>query len=296
VEEKEVDKLLKELQQMRRKEALVLRPAMKGDRAEVDLEMFLDKVLIEGGQVKSLSLVLGEDFYVPGLSENLYGLKPGESKEFNLRYPETHYDKRLAGREITFKVKINNLYQIDLPEINDEFAKSLGNFKNLSELRAYLRKNLEEEARLKENERQEIEMLQQLVTKSEFEELPEILIENELDKIIAELKGAVEQQNLKFEDYLSQIKKSVEDLRKEFVSKAEERIKVSLIIHEIGHQENFQISPEEIDREIEQYTILYKDEPGVLEKLKSEAGRNYIKNVLLNRKVIEYLKSKIISY
>ncbi|MGC9049243.1 MAG: trigger factor [Patescibacteria group bacterium] len=293
IEEKEVDKLLKELQQMRRKEILVFRPAAKGDRAEVDLEMFLDKVPIEGGQVKNLSLILGEDFYIPGLSENLFGLKPGELKEFNLRYPENHYDQRLSGREINFKVKINSLYQIELPEINDEFAKSLGNFKDAAEMRACLRRNLEEGARLKENERQEIEMLQQLITKSEFEELPDILIENELDRIIVELKGVIEQQNLKFEDYLSQIKKTVEDLRQELIPKAEERIKITLAIHEIARQKSFNISPDEIEKEIKRYSDSYKNEPDVLKNLKSESGRNYIKNVLLNRKVIEYLKSQI---
>lgn len=293
VKETDIDKVLKEFQQMRRKEFVVERPALKGDRVEVDLEMFLDKVSIEGSPVKNISFVLGEDYYVPGLSDNLLGLKRGMTKEFSLRYPVSHYDKKLAGKVIDFKIKINNVYQIELPAINDDFAKSLGNFETLAHLRAHLGKNLEEEAKLKETERQEIDLLRQLIIKSEFEELPEVLLENELDKIIAELKAAVEQQGLNFDDYLSHLKKTVIDLRKDFVPKAEERVKIALVIHQIARQEKIEIGEQEIDKEIEKLSAFYKDEPMTIEKLKLEDGRNYIKNMLLNRKVIEWLKEQI---
>lgn len=289
----QVGKALKELQQMRRKESLVLRPAVKGDRVEVDLEMFLDKVPLEGGQIKNFSLILGEDFYIPGLSDNLVGLKTRENKEFSLQYPETHYDKKLAGRTIEFKVKINNLYQIELPEVNDDLAKSLGNFKTVDDLRQQLSRNLEEEAREKEEERQEIDLLRQLITQSEFEELPELLIEGELDKILAELQGTVEQQNLKFEDYLVHLHKTVDDLRKEFVPKAVERVKTALAIRKIAAQDNISVSEDEINQEIERLSVLYKNEPDVLAKLKSESGRHYLSHILLNKKVIVWLKERV---
>jgi trigger factor len=293
VEEKEIDKVLEELQYLKRKETLVFRPARKGDKIEIDLEMFLNKVPIEGGQAKNLSLILGEDFYIPDFSENLIGLKPNETKEFTILYPQNHYDNRLKGKEVEFKVKVNNLYQIDLPEINDEFAKSFEGFTSLVQLREYFRKKLEEEAYLKEIERQEIEMLKQLVEKSQFEEIPEILIENEIDKMIEELKSSLEAQNLKFEDYLAHLKKSVKDLRKEFVPKAEERVKLSLIIKEIIEEQNFDITQKEIENEIEKIFSLYKGDEKLLENLKTEEGKNYLKNLLLNRKAIEYIKSKV---
>lgn len=292
--EAEVDKVLKELQQMRRKESLAERPAQRGDRVEIDLEMFSEKAPIEGGQGKNISCVVGEEYYIPGLSDNLIGLKRGAKKEFPLRYPVNHHDKNFAGRLIDFKIEIKNVYQIDLPAINDDFAKNLGNFKTVADLRQQLRKNLTAEADLREKERQEIEILKQLVEKSEFEELPEVLVENELDKVIDELKLAIEQQNLKFEDYLSHLKKTIVDLRKEFSPKAEERVKVALSIHEIADKEKIEVSDKEIGKEIERISLLYKNEPDALDNLKSEAGRTYLKNMLLNRKVIEYLRSKII--
>ena len=292
IEEKEVQKILKELQQMRRKEVLVKRPAKIGDRVEIDLEMFVDKVLLENGQVKNLSVVLGQDFYVPGLSDQLVGLTSGQSKEFTLQYPAEHFDKKLAGRQIDFKVKLNNLYQIDLPELNDNFAQGVGKFKNLIELTNQLKKNLEEEARLKEEERQETELLQQLVAKSEFEEIPELLLEVELDKIIAELKVGIEQQGLKFDDYLKHLKKDLNSLRQDLLPQAEVRVKTSLAIREVAVKEKITVSDQELEAEIKKMAEIYREQPDLVEHLESSEGRSYLYNLLLNRQVISFLKKK----
>lgn len=290
IKEAAVDKALKELQQMRHKETLVQRPAQKGDKVEIDLEMFLDKVPLEDGQVKNLACILGEDFYIPGLSDNLIGLSRGETKEFTLKYPETHYDKKLAGKSVDFKIKVNNIYQIDLPALDNQFAQAIGNFKTLEELKQQIRKNIEEEAQLKEEERLEIEILEKLVKLSDFEEIPDILIEAEINKMIDEFKHYFEHQNIKFEDYLNQIKKEEKDLRQEFKPKAEQRIKTALAIHQLAKEQKIDISEAEVDKEVERLTNLYKNQSEAVSNLKSEAGRNYLKNLLLNKKVIEYLK------
>jgi len=290
IEEKDVQKVLQELQQMRRKEVVVNRPAQIGDRAEVDLEMFIDKVLLENGQIKNLSVILGQDFYVPGLSQHLAGMTVGQTKEFNLEYPADHFDKKLAGKKVDFKVKLNNLYQIDLPDLNDNFAQGVGKFKNLAELSEQLKNNLIQEAQVKEDERQEIEVLKQLVVKSAFEELPEILIESELDKIVNELQYGVENQGLKFDDYLMHLKKTRVDLRKDFIPKAEERVKTALAVHEVADQEKIIVDDKELDQEVEKMIESYREQPDLLEHIQSNQGRNYLYNLILNRKVIAFLK------
>ncbi|MDD2646891.1 MAG: trigger factor [Patescibacteria group bacterium] len=290
IDEKQVDRFLKELQQMRRKEALVKRPAQLGDRAEIDLEMFLDKVPLENGSAKNMSVVLGEDFYIPGLSNQLIGLEIEKTKEFNLQYPAEHFDKKLAGKQIDFKVKLNNLYQIDLPELNDDFAKGVGKFKDLVGLKDQLRKNLEDEAKRKEEQRQELEILKQLIDKSQFEEIPEVLVESELDRIIGELQATIEGQGLKFDDYLTHLKKTLPDLRREFISKAEDRVKTSLAIREVAEQEKIVISDKELDDEVEKMAANYAQEPDLVEHIKSARGRDYLYNIILNRRVIEFLR------
>lgn len=292
VSEEEVNNLLKNLQEMRAKEKIVYRPARIGDKVIVDLEMSTDKVPLENGQAKNAIFILGQKSYIPGFSENLVGLLPGSVKNFSLEYPTDHYDKRLAGKIVDFKVKINSIYQIDLPELNDEFASSVGNFKTLEDLKTQLKENLKEEKRIKEEERIEIELLKKLIAISEFDEIPDILIEKEVDKMINELKESIREQGLNFENYLTSIKKTYNNLKEEFKPKAEERIKAILAIGELARKENIRIDEPEIEEELKRFLEIYKDKPEIIKELKTEAGRYYIKNIILNKKVLDWLKNQ----
>ncbi len=301
IPQSEIDKTLKHLQNLRRKEAVVNRACQASDRVEIDLELFSDKVPLENGQMKNFSVVIGEDYYIPGLSENLKGLKRTEEKQFSLQYPASHYDKKLAGKKIDFKAKINNIYQIDLPPFDDKFAQSLG-VKTVKELKEQIQKNLEAEAKNKEEQRLELEILKKLVEQTHFEEIPEILIQYELNKMILELKNAIEKQtpapesqkgeSTKFAKYLESIKKTEENLKKELVPKAEERIKTALCIRQIAQEEKIEVSPQEIKKETDKISALYKNQKELLENFKTEAGQTYLKNLLTNRKVIEWLKKE----
>jgi len=304
ISEQEITKALKEVQKLRRKETVVERPSQMGDRLEVELNLFLDKVPLEGGQIKNFSLILGEDYYIPGLSNNLIGSSRGEEKGFPLPYPADFYDKKLAGRTIDFKAKVNNIYQIELPIVDDVLAQGLG-AKNLQDLKEQLRKRFEDESGAKEEERLELEVLKGVVKQAEFEEIPDVLTDHELDKMIAELKyyieneggaaGAAEMKEDFFQKYLESIKKTEEDLRKEFMPKAEERVKTALVIRQIADEEKIFASEEEIKAELDKLTNSYQGNKEILDRLSSIDGQIYLKNSLINRKVIELLKSLIIS-
>jgi len=291
VEDNEIERAISELQSMRSKETLVSRKSKKGDKVNVDLELFHGKVPLENGQIKNFSLILGlEKEYFPGLSDKIIGLGKDAKTEFSFRYPESHPDKRIAGKLIEFKVKINSVYNIDLPKIDDKFSKSIGNFNSLEDLKKKIKENLEENARLKEEQRREVKILQELINQTQFEEIPKILIDNEINKMIEELKASVEQSSGKFEDYLQSIKSSVESLQKQFLPKAEERIKSALCIREIAKKEKINVSEEEIEEEIKKMSDLYKNQEELLKNFATQSGRNYLKNLLTNRKVIDMLK------
>ncbi|MCD6471340.1 trigger factor [bacterium] len=292
IDEKEVNNLLKQLQEMRAKETMVQRPAKYGDKIVVDLEMFLDNVLLENGQAKNATFIIGKKSYIPGFSENLVGLVSGAVKNFSLEYPKDHYDKRLAGKVVNFKIKVNGVYQIDLPKLDDEFAATVGNFKKLEDLKNQLRKNLEEEKKIKEEEKIEIELLKKLINISKFDEIPDILIEREVNKMINELKESIEQQGAKFDDYLVSIKRTQDDLKEEFKGRAEERIKTVLAIGELAKKENIKVEESEINQELEKYLEIYKNKPEIIKQLKTESGKYYVKSVILNRKVITWLKEQ----
>ncbi|MDA2935899.1 trigger factor [Patescibacteria group bacterium AH-259-L05] len=291
-----VDNALKELQWARRKETISLQGAKTGDRIEVDLNLFINNVPIEGGSTKNFSLILGQDEHLlPGISKNFIGAHAGEEKQFSNQYPSDHYDKKLAGQMVNFKAKINNVYKVELPELNDEFAQNLDNFKTLDELKDKIKQNLENEEQRKQEQRLELEILKQLIEKSDFEEIPEVLLNHEVDKMINELKtsveGAGQENGPKFDDYLQSIKKTEDNFKKEFIPQAEERIKTALAIRVIAQQENIIISDDEIKQEMDKLAQVYKGQEKLLEHFKTEDGKIYLKNLLTNQKVIEYLKN-----
>src|SRR5690606_29807410 len=135
-----------------------------------------------------------------------------------------------------------------LPEINDEFAKGLGKFKNLEELKEKIKENLSAEKKQRNKEKKRVTIVENISQKTEVE-LPEILIENELNKMQLELKGQIEQMGLSFKDYLEHIKKTEEDLRKGWRADAEKRVKFGLIMNKIAEEEKISPKKEEVEKE-----------------------------------------------
>jgi trigger factor len=293
-EESQIDNLLKEVQNMRAKEIAEDKVVEKNDKVEVDYDISIDHVALETGLARKYPIIIGTGHFLPGFEEQVIGMKKGETKEFKLTFPEKHYDKKLAGKEANFKVTINNVYRLELPEINDEFAKSLGAFEKLEDVKKQLRMNITEEAKAKEDQRIEIEMLEKIVDISKFEDIPPSLVDSEAHKMIHELEENVETQGIKFDDYLMSIKKNHDQLLLDFASQALKRVKTALIIKEIAKQEKIQVEPKEIDAEVEKTVAQYPDNDDIKKQIRSEAYRHYLENVLTNRKVIDFLKSIIV--
>lgn len=289
-----ISEVLERFREIHRQEILVQRPAQLGDRVEADLELFLDKVPLETGRVQKGSFILGKNYYLAGFSENLLGLKSGETKNFFLSYPETYFDKRLAGREVEFKVRLHSVYKVTLPELDDVFAQKVGPFQNLSQLKTEIEAGLKDELEKKEEERLEIAILKSLIAVSEFEEIPEVLIESEIEKMFVEFEASLKQMQLSLLDYLSQIKKKREDLEKEFIPKAEERIKAVLVIKVLAAKEKIEVKASELEAEIERQKALYKNNPEVLKNIALPSYRNYLYQTLLNRKVLDWLKKEMV--
>lgn len=289
VEENEVKKTLENMQKMRRKETLVNREAKKGDKVEVSINVYQNKVPMEGGNAQNQPIVIGEGHFIPGFEEKLIGMKKEEEKEFELNFPKNYFQKNLAGKPAEFKVKINSVFNLELPELNDEFASSLGNFKTVKDLENQIKDNLEKEAQDKERQRRELEILENIAKKSEFGEFPDVLIESELDKMMHELKHDVERQNLKFEDYLTSIKKSEAELRKSFRSRADKRVRTALIIKKISELENIEASREEIEKELETSRKLQQGDEEMLKQIDTPDYRSFVRNVLVNQKVLNRL-------
>lgn len=291
VEDKHVEKTLDDLRKMQTKEKISSDPLKNTGKAVVDMNISLDSVPLEGGQTKNHAIYLNEEYYVPGLKEKILGMKKGETREFKLAFPKEHFQKNLAGKEADFKVTATEIFELEPPELNDVFAQSLGQ-KNLAELKELVRKNLETEAKMKDEEKREIELLEKAVEASKFEDIPELLVNEETHKMLHELKDGLAHQGMNFEEYLKKMNKKAEDLRLDFAPQAVKRIKTALMLRQIILDQKLAITDKELDEEVAKAAAPHKDDPKTLEAVHSPEARNWLANSLLNKKAIDWLKTK----
>ncbi|OIO15881.1 trigger factor [Candidatus Kuenenbacteria bacterium CG11_big_fil_rev_8_21_14_0_20_37_9] len=293
IEYKEIKHTLDYLARSRAKEILKNRAADDKDLVKLDYNISIAGVQQDGGQQKNFSVYLGEKHMVPGFEENIIGLKAGDKKRFKAIFPKNYFQKNFAGKECQFDIKIKQVFQLDIPDINDEFAKAIGDFKNLDELKKQIEDNIKQEKLAKQERKLENDMFDKLIGKTEFGEISDKLIENEINMMINEIKSDLEIKGLQFNTWLGNMEKKEEDLKKDFRPKAIRRIKSALIIREVAKKEKIEANDNDIKEEIKKLEDLYHDNIETLDRLKSHEYYDYIVNSLTNKKVVDYLKSKI---
>ncbi|MDO8264769.1 MAG: trigger factor [Candidatus Parcubacteria bacterium] len=284
VEEKEIEKSLGWLAKTRAKYTLKNAPAKKGDFIEIE---FGEK---EGTEKNKDAFILGEGNLIPGLEDGLINMAAGQEKEISVSFPENHYRKDLIGKKVDFLVKMISVQNVELPEINDEFAKSLGKFENVLELKESVSNGIMEEKEINESERVRHEIIEKIGKEAKIE-VPDVLIESEKKQIINELKATIGQKmGITFEDYLKTIKKTEEELLLAFTPEAEKRALASLVLRELGRAENVEVSDEEVKEEIniilKQYNSLKTGE----NEFDLERLREYTKEIIRNRKIFGILE------
>ena len=289
----QVDQALAELRTMRQTQVLVDRAAANGDRVEVSFIMVVDNVPLEDGQQK-LPITLGEKKFLSGFEEQLVGMKTSEKKQFDLKIPADHFQKTIAGKTVTFKTTVEGVYQVTQPELNDSFAQSLGSFNTLDQLRTAMQQNLKTEAEHEEDGRQENELFDLLIEKSTFGEIPDLLINAEAKKMLAELEQHLKTQGIAVDDYLLHLKKTRDELLLDFTPQAIKRVKSALLIRAVAQDKQIIASADEIDEEIERARERYAHNAEVLKQLTSDEYREYLQNAITSRKVVEHLKDLIV--
>ncbi len=292
ITDQEIDNVLNDLKKMQTKEIIKPEAATKDDKVIINMEMFLDKVPVEGGQAPNHQVYLNEPHYIPGLAEQLIGLKKDDTKEFSLKFPKDHYQKHLAGREIDFKVKVNEVFELQHPDINEEFAKTLGQ-ESVEKLKNILRENLTAEAKQKDEQKIEIEILDQMIEAAEFSEIPDVLINAEKNKIFQELKYSLENQGIDMEKYLKDLKKTEEDIYKDFAEQALRRVKAALLSRQVAVENKIKAEKADLDAEIKQIKAAYPDNKNVEENLKKPEVLDTLSLTIQNRKVMTWLKEQV---
>lgn len=293
IEEKQVDDTVKEIQKMQMKEVRVDREAKSGDKIVVDMDLSQAGVPLEGGQARNHGIYLDEDYYIPGIKDQVIGLKEGDKKNFTLKFPESHYQKNIAGKDIDFDLTVKEVYELQNPELTDEFAKKLGQ-ESIAKLRAVLRENIEKESKDKELQRAELEVLETLVEKSKFGEIPDIAVNHEVERMLEELKHGVNHRGIEFSDYLQNIGKTVDELKMEFASQAIKRVKTAILIREVAEREKIEASDAELLEEVQSLMNEHSKNTEMQDRIRSEEYQDYLRTTIRNRKVIELLRQAIV--
>ena len=294
ITDQQVEDVIQQMRKMRRQEARVDRPATGDDLVVIDLEMKRDQVVLEGGTGRDYRVYLNEPHYIPGFAEKLPGIKEGEERTFTLAFPAEHYQKHLAGKPVDFTARAKGVFELKLPEVNEEFAKGVG-LESLVKLQEKLRENLTHEAKHKSDEAAEIELLDKLVDQAKFGDVPDLLVNEEVRRMLHELEHGVEEQGMKWPDYLSSIKKTSDELKLEFIPQALRRIKAAILIKNLAKKENITVTEQELDDETDRIlNSLKPEDQETREHVASPEYRDYIAVQMRNRKTLEWVKGKCI--
>ena len=295
VTEDEMKRELEKIANSRVKMVTVKREAKTGDNVKIDFDVLRDNVPIENGTSKDHNLILGKDAFVPGFEDNVIGMKEGDEKEFELNFPEKYHEKILAGKPATFKVKMKLVQERTTPEVDDDFAKSLGKFKNLAELKKSIQEGVEKEKANQQKEKRRADMVEELIKKIEVD-LPEILIHEELHRMIGEFEGQLQGMGMTLDKYLEQMgaasggKKTREDLEKEWKPQAEKRIKSSLVLEKVVEQKEIKVPAEKIEEEMNKTLQMYKGVKDMEKNMDMERLYNYTKGMMQNEEVFKMLE------
>lgn len=293
VDEKKYEDTLQAVRGMHAKEIVKNGAAEGTDKLVLDMDMLIDSVPVEGGQAKDYQVYLSEDHYIPGFNEHVTGLKKGDNKEFQLTFPKEHYQKHLAGKTVDIKVVVKDVFERQLPELSDELAEKLGQ-KSVEDLKKLIRNNMLEEAQQKATQATEVEMLDKLVEKATFDDIPDVIVDSERQKMFYELKRDLERNGITVEQYLQDIKKKEDELYNDFKEQATKRAKAALLSRQVAKEQDIVIDDKELEAEITMMKEMYKQSKEAQDNLAKPEVRDTIATSLQNRKVMAWLKEQIV--
>ncbi|HNV96863.1 MAG TPA: trigger factor [bacterium] len=293
IDEKKITEALETMREIGAKETETDELSQKGDKVEIDFKTLVDGVAIEHGSEINYPLVIGKNQMIPGFEDNLIGHKKDDEFSFKLNFPKEYHNKNLENKEAEFQIKMKKVSKIALPELNDEFAKKF-NLKNTEELKEKLKENYTAEANEKEERKLEIEAIEKIVENSKIGEFDDDIIKEEAKKMTEELKHDITSRGMEFEHYLNSIGKKIEEIENEFLPQAKKRLQASLIIRKIVETEKFEVSDQELKEAMDHEKMHYHGNPEAEKQIESDSYKNYLINTLLNKKAIDYIKSKTI--
>ena len=262
------------------------RPVEHKDTVVMDFEGFVEGKAFEGGKAEGYELEIGSNTFIPGFEDQMVGMKIDEEKDINVKFPEEYFSEDLKGKDATFKVKVHEIKKKEIPEINDEFAKDTSEFDTLEELKASIKEKLEDENKNREKYETEDEAIKAVCENTEID-IPSGMIETEIDNIVKDVETRLQYQGMNLENYLQMVGKTTEEFRKENEKQAKISVKTRLVLEAIIKEEKIEPEEEAINTKVTEMADAYRKSADELKQ--NEQFMNYIKNFIVNEKVVKFI-------
>jgi len=268
------------------------RKSKKDDFLLIDSEGYVEGKVIEGSKVEKQLVQLGKNA-APEFNDKLVGCSAGEEREIKILVPKDIEDKKIAGKEITYKVKVIEVKEKELPELDEDFVKTIGNYKTLDDFKKDIKDKLEKQVEMINKNNYERKLLEKVVSVCEVK-VPKILIERELEYMMKSLEDDLKAKDLSLQDYYTSIKTDEEKVKKEYEIVAEKRIKQELVLDKISQAEKIQVTEKEVKDKIKTIAKEMKQDPLKVEAtFKKNNNLDGLEESIKREKIIDFLSKKI---
>lgn len=288
VHDEDVDEAVRSLQKRNARMENVDRAVQRGDHIIFDFEGFIDGEAFEGGKAERYSLEVGSDTFIPGFEDQLVGLMADDEKDVEVTFPEDYQAEELAGKDAVFKCKVHEIKEEQLPELDDDFAKDVSEFDTLEELK----KNETEKLVKSKKERAE-NMMKDAALKAVYDandiEVPEILVKEEIDNTITQMKQKLMQQGVEWDTYLGYIKKEESAIRQDQQEAAGRTVKTRMLVAAVVEKEKIKASDEDLEKQIKDMADQYGVEPDKIREMIGEENMHYIMKDIEMQKAVQFV-------
>lgn len=289
---KDVDEVIEQLRDRESERKEVTRAAKDGDQVTIDFSGVdaESKVPIAGGDGKDYPLVLGSNTFIPGFEPEVVGLKAGDTKTFTVTFPKDYGAKELQEKKVEFTITVHKVEEVVKPKVDDAFAAKAGPFKTVAELKADVKKQLVSEKEYN-NDRDYVDELITKIASESAIAVPESLIEEQVEKLLADQRQSVVYRGMTWQEYLDNEKLTEEQYREKIRPDAELRVKVGLVLSEVANREDVSVTEEELEARMQLLRAQYTDKAMQDELAKPETRRD-----IASRLLSEKTANKLVSY
>jgi len=288
------DQINQEIERIRQRNSRTIditdRAVQSGDIAVIDYEGFTDGVAFAGGKAENHHLTIGSGQFIPGFEDQIIGHSTGDEFDVNVTFPEEYHAEDLKGKPAVFKVKLNKIEFNELPELDDEFAKDVSEFDTFAEYKDSIKAKIDE-AHAKEADANLEDKLIDLMLENLTADIPQVMIEDEIDQCIRDFATRLSMQGLDFNTYLQYTGMNVEMMRAQFTVKAEKQVKTRLALEKIADEENIEVTSEDIENEFNTIASMYGVE---VDKIKEQITEDMLSADIKVRKAAEIIKTSAV--